>query len=367
MHRNTLEVESHKCTAQVSAHTGRHFCQYCGIYMSKVSNGFKYIRSSKFNCIDPYRLDQDALLVEMVKKQNWNRYYNAKACHLEYREDMITFVEETAENLGYRESTFHLAIALLDGLLAKYSIDKSLIKLISFMSLNIAAKLEENYDNIPDNTCISKLFNNMYTVEEIAHCEMVFGSVLQYRLNLKTPYSFIEYFFSKGVLNNNDLKSIRSNKINSKIMEFESLATHFVRIALKDYNFYKHTSISIAAAAIACARKLMNLYQFWTNDLEDITRVPLKTVIECSDVLFNATTITVPSTYSSVELIEMVEETCELDQFSKLKSQSSIMTDECLDKEINIPAPLKSDDSESILGLKTFYRHNKSVECGKSL
>lgn len=362
MHKNTIAVKPHKCIAKASAHTGRHFCSYCGIYMSKNSNGFKYHRSDKFNCIDPYHFDHDILLVEMVKKQSWNRYYNAKACHLNYRKDMIAFVEETAEKLEYRESTFHLAIALLDGLLSLYSIEKRMIKLISFMSIYIAAKLEENSEKIPDNICISKLFDNEYTFEEIGHCEAVFVKVLQYKLNLKTPYNFIEYFFSKGVLNDKDVKSIRSSKRNSRIMEFEGLATHFVRIALKDYNFYKYTSIAVATAAIACARKLMNLDQIWTDDLEDLTRVPFQSIIACSEILFEAAINTAPSLARHVKPQKMVEEICGVNKFSKLKSQSSLTTDECSDKEINIPAPLNYDDSEDLVDFRTEYCHNRPVE-----
>lgn len=341
-----LSTPAHKCTPKISSHTKCHFCVQCGIYMSKTAKT-KYHRSQRFNCADPYRLDTDAILLEMVRKQSCNRYYNGKACHLPYRSDMIGFIEELAGKLQYQESTFHLAVALMDGLLSQHTVEKRMIRLVSFMSIYLAAKLHESSEKIPDNKNISKLFDDKYTAAEIRHCENVFFKVLQYKINLKTPYTFIEYFLSKGVLSDKDLKKTRPNRRSVKVIEFEALVAHFTTIALKDYGFYKYTPIAVAASAIACARSLMNFDATWTDELEELTRVPFEAIDSCSGALLNSA-IGAGQNMSKKPAQKFIEEeSVNTEEPWKQKSHSSITTDDGQENEIMMAAHLSPDETET--------------------
>lgn len=44
---------------------------------------------------------------------------------------------------------------------------------------------------------------------------------------------------------------------------FEKTVNKFVDFALKHYEFYYFTATSVAAASIACARKILGLEEIW--------------------------------------------------------------------------------------------------------
>ena len=333
--RNNLKVQPHKCRQRPSVNPKCRFCAYCGIYMSRSSENLKFYRSKKYNCIDPFRIDHEALIQELVKKQSMNRYYNSKACHIPYRHKMIMFIEEVSERLDYTESTFHLAVAILDALLALTSIETKMIKLISFMALYLAAKLHENNNKIPELSYIAKLFNTETTLQEIEAYEVKCAQILQYKLNLKTPYTFIEYFFSKGILSSKDLNFIAESTKEAKIRQFESLVTFFVRTGLENYEFYKYTSVAIATSAIACARKLMCFDDIWTPDLEALTRVSLKSISEVSEALFKAAEDSNPYLFKTTQNDFESEKIDQNGHFSKIRSESSITADYDSEKEGN--------------------------------
>ena len=237
----------------------------------------------------------------------------------------------------------------MDGLLSQHAVDKRMIKLVSFMSLYIAAKLQESNEKVPDNKSISKLFDDKYTAKEIEHCEAVLFKVLQYKINLKTPYAFIEHFLSKGVLSDKDLKRTRQNKRSTKVAEFEALVAHFTTTALKDYGFYKYTSIAVATSAIACARSIMNFDVAWTEELEELTRVPFEAIDACSGVLLNSA-IAQNSNINKQSINSIREEEfVSSDELWKQKSQSSITTDDGQENEIAMAEHLSPDDADTIV------------------
>ena len=323
----------HKCVAVNSADTRCQFCRICGIYLSKTNTTTVYYRSSKYNMADPFRLDGNLMISEMIKKQGNNRYYNIQAHHLGYRTELISFVEELALKLDYKESTFYLAIAILDALLSLYSIERSQIKMVSFMALNLAAKMEEKSSKIPELTAISQLFENQFDIEELGGCETLLSSVLSYNFNIKTPQTFLELFLSKGITSNKDLGMPCNEKFENKMLQFESLIAFFLQISISHYIFYKYTSIAVAASIIAAARKLIGFENVWTNDLENLTRVSWESIEDCTNLLYEAASQKYPVLTPQIVLGAQDEEFEIPQMLNVMKNNGSIFTEATSEKD----------------------------------
>ena len=368
MNKAMQEIYPHRCVTSNTASSKCHFCRICGIHMSKNSNGPKYFRSEKFDVLDPFRVDGNVAIIQMVQKQSNNRYYNTQANHISYRNELIGFVEELAVKLDYKESTFHLAIGILDALLSLYTIDRKQIKIVSFMALNLAAKMEENNSKIPEMNAIGQLFENEFSYDELVSCETLLTKVLGYNLNIKTPFTFVEHFLSKGVVSDKDLHVKTQYQINEKIEQFEKLVSFFLQTTLNHYNFYKYTSVAVAASAIACARKLMGFENIWTSELENLTLVRWESIEQCSMMLFEAAKDIYPIlTPEAVLGLTFEEFECPA-LIQRLKSRGSILTEATSEKddhfddqpEISEFKLFDSDDEEFVEPMKFIlqFEHN---------
>lgn len=288
MNASDLKIPKHKCITLNQANSRCSFCRNCGIHMSKMSPNTKYYRSSKYNVVYLYRMDGNLVLPELIKKQSQNRIYNPNSNHLSYRAELIAFIEEIALKLDYSEATYHLAISMIDALLSMYTIDEKQIKMVCFMALNIAAKMYENNKKIPELTAIAQLFENQFDIEEIATCEIMFSKVLGYNIRIKTPETFVQHFLSVGVVNEEDIGQLPSDLIEEKMCQFDKLVSFFLQTSVNHYAFYSFTSIAVATAAIACARKLMGFTNVWTDELENLTSISMDSIEMCTKMLYEA-------------------------------------------------------------------------------
>ena len=280
----SISLSGHVCQARPTSHPLRSFCARCGIYMPKTSPNVKYHRSRKYSTIEPFKIDADVLFDQLAANQHWSRMYNRRACHLALRDEMLSFIDEAACKLTYSESTHHLAVTLLDSLMSLYDVESRMLKLFGFMSLYLAAKLHEKAEALPSFTGIVKMFNDVYALEEVRECESMFVKALHYRLDAKTPYTFIDYFFTRGVLSDDDVSHFTGDK-QTKIALFEALVVRIGKAALHNYYFFRYKPLTIAAAALACARKIFGVPQLWNDDLKCLTRTSWRHIHVCASEL----------------------------------------------------------------------------------
>ena len=288
MNSNNLNIYTHRCKEADTKSSKCCFCRVCGIYMSRSNQRTLFYRSAKYNLIDPFRINDDVVLPELIRKQAYNRYFNAQANHLDHRPDLVSFLEDIAMKLDYSEATYYLAVAMVDALLSLYAVEKKQIKMICFMALTLAAKLHENNHKIPDQDAIVSLFDHQFDAEEVTNCESLLAKVLNYNLSIKTPYTFIEYFLSKGVVSSNDIGKLPKEHIESRMVQFERLVSLALQASTNHYEFYRFTSIAVATSVIACARRLMGFDYAWTLDLENLTGVAWESIEQCSGMLQQA-------------------------------------------------------------------------------
>lgn len=56
---------------------------------------------------------------------------------------------------------------------------------------------------------------------------------------------------------------------------FEEIVDIFINFSIHHYEFYYFTAAAVAAASIACARKIFGTEEIWTEDMTNLTRYSL--------------------------------------------------------------------------------------------
>jgi len=282
-----LKVNSHRYESIISKPGENSFCKYCGIYISKNERN-KMIRSDCYNIIDLYKSDSNFMLSEMIKKQNLNRKYNPKPSYVRERPLFIKLVKYIAEIFDCSYLTFYLSIAILDVYLSQKEIDQKKNKLICYLVIHVASKLEERSDKVKDIKFIENLFKDEFNYQDILILEQDIARSLSFNFNIKTPYVFVEFFLSKGVCTVDDFTKTKGTSINEKVLEFENIVMEYVHKSFLNYNFYAFEPLTIAVASLVCARRYFKFSNEWTSDLSELTRMNYNDVLTCVNLLFSA-------------------------------------------------------------------------------
>lgn len=56
---------------------------------------------------------------------------------------------------------------------------------------------------------------------------------------------------------------------------FDEIVRTFIDFALQHYEFYYFTAAAVAAASVACARKIFGTEEIWNEDMTNLTRYSL--------------------------------------------------------------------------------------------
>jgi len=297
------EAPSHECQSTNGLSERCRFCKMCGIYMPNSlvnlrKERLKILRSRRFDQPEPSCANSNEILDQMIVRQPINRYYNVGAQNLHRRGPIIDWMQKLCQSLEYSMTTFYLAVAYLDAVFSLCVIKDSQLRLMGYITLFMAAKMEEEDCKIPTLKQSLVMFRDEYTEDEFVECEKFVFKLLNYNMNLKTPFSFLMFFFSKGFISTADLQGLHSrDEIYSYIENVEKLALFFLDLSVRDYEFYKFTSIAIAATVIACARKCVGI-RTWSVDLEKLTFISWESIKDCKRTLMQSFEINYPEMHA---------------------------------------------------------------------
>lgn len=241
------------------------------------------LRSPTFDHPDTHGAYSALALDEMLKKQTKNRYFNPQPHHVSYRVKVVGWMRNLVVKFGYSQSTFHFAVGYFDAVLSLYTVTVKQIKLISYICLYLAAKMEEKDCKVPSIHDAFKLFDNEFSSTEITNCEKLVFKILDYQLNIKTPFAFAVFFLARGVLLPSEVPPCvrhADQEINFAA-NLENRVQEYLGRALQNYDFYRFSSIAVAGAAIAFARKSMSVANVWSDHLQNVTLLNWSAIKEC--------------------------------------------------------------------------------------
>ena len=246
-----------------------------------------FYRPRKYDLEKAFCSEGALVIDQMIKKQANNRYFNRNANHLAFRRSLIKYIKQLIEKLDYSLSTFHLACAILDTVFSLYAINETQIKMLTVISVILAAKMHEPLENIPELSVVSQQFTGDFSFDDLINCEGMVFKILDYNLNIITPYTFATQFIFRGIVSSDDFsKDISPLELNFVLNKIEELVLLFIDISIQSYDYYEYTSISIAASAILCARKAIGLQKVWNEDLHSLCKISFDNIKETSKALY---------------------------------------------------------------------------------
>lgn len=247
------------------------FHPHCKICKAQQSRGSSVLCSLTYNTVTSISCEnldgpRQAILTDKFRKGAC--VYNPEAYHLPVRDEIIAWLRGIANKLGYNPVTYHLGVYLLDGLLSYFDVSNKMIKLATYIAINLAAKLEECYTKIPTMCSVIELFNYEYTMEELTGFETHFFSAFDYYVNRKTVYTEIQMIMDRGVLFCSDFDHTDTpDSIQTKLLLFKSTLNKLTAYVTSVYELYSYDPKLVAMVLVSLARKSAGLSQ-WPYELK---------------------------------------------------------------------------------------------------
>lgn len=145
-----------------------------------------------------------------INKDLTEKYINE--INLDKRKDFIKYLNKLVHKLKFRSQTFYISCSYFDYIL-KINNEIS-IETAAIGSILLASKYDELDSVIPDICKYQSLGNKYYfSIEELKKSELQCLYTLNYKLNLFTAYHFINFFFSLGIVFEDDeIKNVSEKK-----------------------------------------------------------------------------------------------------------------------------------------------------------
>ncbi|CAG9805122.1 unnamed protein product [Chironomus riparius] len=220
--------------------------------------------------------------------------------HQNIRNYLIDVIKCYGKRKKYAISTIHLAVLYLDIYMDSYILSTVAEhqKFVALVALLLAAKTEENDDNVPsikDLLHIVDLTEELgvdfkvkqnYTREELStaykaylklYCtlEFMIFQTLKFNTICPTAVSFL-LIFQKIAVVENDVQDMYAGDLSiGSFGDLKFYASEYIKsltdIILHDIVFHQFLPSRVAAAVIATTRKLLNIKTVWNLQLEFLT------------------------------------------------------------------------------------------------
>lgn len=165
---------------------------------------------------------------------------------------MVDWIRFISGKLGYRKKTLHYAVAYMDTIFSLCRVKHKEFKLICFMCIYIAAKLEERDRNIPYISVVLNEFNHQYSKNKFEKCEKQIFKLLNYNLTFKISLTYLHLFLEQGLFTIEDLKALKVHDIPTFLGTIEELALEMLEASLDHYVFYSFTALAVASSVVIC-------------------------------------------------------------------------------------------------------------------
>ena len=249
------------------------YCLNCGAIYYQNEFLSKHI---KYNY--PCELSPITLCQKMISSNSsiplnkHNQSYKTRI-YFEKRKEIKTLLKNMNTSLDNNSSTYFLALLYTDIIFQNYSLEEIFINNINITryaipsssqkifpikqclmtavcSLIIASKFNEKDPHVPDLNSFIRVYNQnskfyfIFSLDELRQTEVVILKLLKYKLNFYSLYQFVTFFFSNGILFEENLKRLNINKhynINAEKKVLEKIyvkSREILDLIIDDYEKY---------------------------------------------------------------------------------------------------------------------------------
>ena len=219
-------------------------------------------------------------LANLISKNNKNstRFFNSDYMSSNVRKEIIhktlhvVFAEQS-----FKKETVYLCIAIIDSITSKYWFDDDMFEAISLVCLRLALKLKEKDSKYLSLSFYEKkleTFPNQYN-----ELEKIILKMLDFNLNIITPYDYINVFFEKSII---------FEDINIKdLQNFANLISLLTYCVALEYDTNQFQSLAVAVCIIMVARHIFKCKNILCEDLEDFTGLSKDFLEPCYDKIMS--------------------------------------------------------------------------------
>jgi hypothetical protein len=283
-----LNLNIHTCSSIDTNEQNCFFCKDCDIMMD-INGGKKFYRPRNFSKNTKLiQGDGNKVIKLLLEGQKKNRFFNNNPTHKSNRAEMIKYLKNLNQIYRFKNETFHLGVSYADSVFSMVLVKDELIVLFLVVCLFMAAKMNEN-NRLPRIDDLLKYLKNHYSHLQFMRCEQEIFKLLDFSLNIKTPFVFLSYFIYRGIVSQEDLmiENVSSDLIDEQLIFIEDLAFKLLDFTIETYYFYQYISVAVAASVIATVRKIFACKTIWNEDLANLTSLSWENIQNCTLHLYS--------------------------------------------------------------------------------
>lgn len=219
----------------------------------------------------------------MMQKQEKNRLYNPQSSSLIFREELVSSLQKWSLNCSLGATTLYTATTYLDVVIATWDIAESSADKIALICLLIATKFHETCDQAPKVRYIHKMCKEAIGEVDVMRFENAVANTLNWDFDVQTPFHFVSFYLSKGVVFSSD--TIPNGSISSLLENVRRFSSRASLIALNNYDLNKYSSHIIGATSVALSRLEYGILPIWPQELSELSWVRWEDLEKCFDIL----------------------------------------------------------------------------------
>lgn len=232
---------------------------------------------------------------EKVQHQKRTFRGHFDSSYQQFRSAVVDWITRVGEACNLKNLTIHAAMGFVDMVLDLLPVDKSRLQLLAVACILIAAKIEEQEENIPRITTLNYHCGNVYPKQIMLKMESLVLNYLKWEVVIITPINFLEFYlqvaFNPGELANNP--HIRGYAdTNTYLM---NTAEFFVDLCQHQSFFREYLPSVVAAASIAVSRHVLKIQPVWSPALQLLTGYSPDDIAQCSGDIWSYYNQTFPT------------------------------------------------------------------------
>lgn len=223
-------------------------------------------------------------LQKLIQRQTCNRWFNQQILHRGARiKVLFGILQQFCNTIELQTETFVLSVHLFDAVISNLPLKQCHMMQVALVANQLATKVNETQGSV---LSYEDLRNNVFPieVEEYLQTEKMMLRLLEFRVNLVSPYQILQFLLVEFFKPEYDFFPEKNADKMLKI-KFICLALKLHLISIVDYQFYRFTSLAVAVSIIILARRFFGLSP-WTRKMFDLTSMAPEDVDNCVMLLY---------------------------------------------------------------------------------
>ncbi|KAH1027424.1 hypothetical protein HUJ05_000935 [Dendroctonus ponderosae] len=188
---------------------------------------------------------------------------------LGYRLGVVKYLRNLCANKKFSICCLHLAVYLLDIFMDCHSIKPDEIVLLANVCVLLAAKFEENINNVPKISELNAYVLNRYMAKEYKQWEVDVLRFFSWYIKIPTAAHYIHYYL-QAVVTTGEVSS-QSDSLRTTFYRIHDLVLEYLDQVIDNIHYMQDFKPSLLAAGIIAASRFECSLPIWSDGLTLLT------------------------------------------------------------------------------------------------